>query len=126
MAASKGAQCRQTLNMPATPTASGWTASNSKARSRSAMSSPSRIGLGTAQFGMDYGISNRSGRPSELEVAAIVARAAEAGIGYLDTASGYGEAETLIGRHLPSGHSLRIVTKLPPIAGDTIEARHKS
>jgi aryl-alcohol dehydrogenase-like predicted oxidoreductase len=86
----------------------------------------SRIGLGTVQFGTDYGISNRDGRPSETEIAAILARAVEAGIGYLDTASSYGDAETLIGRHLPSGHPLRIVTKLPPIVEDSIEASHKN
>src|SRR6516165_317097 len=87
-------------------------------------SSLSRIGLGTVQFGTDYGISNRGGQPDEAEVAAILARAVETGIGYLDTASSYGDAETLIGRHLPRGHRLRIVTKLPPISGDTIAADH--
>jgi aryl-alcohol dehydrogenase-like predicted oxidoreductase len=88
------------------------------------MSQLSRIGLGTVQFGADYGISNREGRPSEAEVAAILAHAATAGIGYLDTAAGYDDAEMLIGRHLPSAHQLRIVTKLPAIAEDTITARH--
>ncbi len=73
---------------------------------------------------MDYGISNRDGRPSEAEVAAILARAVEGGIGYLDTAVGYADAEMLIGRHLPSGHRLRIVTKLPPIGEDAIAASH--
>jgi aryl-alcohol dehydrogenase-like predicted oxidoreductase len=82
----------------------------------------SRIGLGTVQFAMDYGISNRDGRPSEAEVAAILGRAVEAGVGYLDTAASYDEAEMLIGRHLPPGHGLRIVTKLPPIAEDVIAA----
>jgi aryl-alcohol dehydrogenase-like predicted oxidoreductase len=88
------------------------------------MSQLSRIGLGTAQFGADYGISNREGRPSEAEVAAILAHATATGIGYLDTAAGYDDAEILIGRHLPSTHQLRIVTKLPAIAEDTITARH--
>jgi aryl-alcohol dehydrogenase-like predicted oxidoreductase len=88
------------------------------------MSPLSRIGLGTVQFGTDYGISNRDGRPDEAEVAAILARAVEAGIGYLDTAAGYGDAEVLIGRHLPGGHGLRIITKLAPIAAGTIEASH--
>jgi len=83
----------------------------------------SRIGLGTVQFGADYGIANRDGRPNEAEVAAILARAVETGIGYLDTAAGYADAETLIGRHLPRGHQLRIVTKLPPIVEDVIAAR---
>ena len=88
------------------------------------MSRLSRIGLGTVQFGTDYGISNRDGRPSEAEVAAILAHAVEAGIGYLDTAASYADAEILIGRHLPSGHRLRIVTKLPPIMEDVITAHH--
>jgi aryl-alcohol dehydrogenase-like predicted oxidoreductase len=84
----------------------------------------SSLGLGTVQFGLDYGVSNRAGRPSEGEVAAILARAVEAGIGYLDTAPAYGEAEILVGRHLPRHHDLRIITKLSPIAEATIEARH--
>jgi aryl-alcohol dehydrogenase-like predicted oxidoreductase len=84
----------------------------------------SRLGLGTVQFGLDYGVSNRTGRPSEGEVAAILARSAEAGIGYLDTAPAYGEAEVLIGRHLPWRHDLRIITKLSPVCEATIEARH--
>lgn len=88
------------------------------------MSRLARIGLGTAQFGADYGISNRVGRPSEKEVAAIIARAVEAGVGYLDTAASYADAEILVGRHLPSGHRLRIVTKLPPIAEEVIASRH--
>ena len=84
----------------------------------------SRIGLGTVQFGADYGVSNHDGRPSEAEVAAILARAVEAGIGYLDTAASYANAETLIGRHLPPENRLRIVTKLPPVAEDAIAAAH--
>ena len=84
----------------------------------------SRIGLGTVQFGADYGVSNHDGRPSEAEVAAILARAVEAGIGYLDTAASYANAETLIGRHLPPENQLRIVTKLPPVAEDAIAAAH--
>jgi aryl-alcohol dehydrogenase-like predicted oxidoreductase len=84
----------------------------------------SRLGLGTVQFGFDYGVSNRTSRPTEGEVAAILARAVAAGIGYLDCAPAYGEAEILIGRYLSRDHNLRIVTKLSPIAEATIEARH--
>ena len=82
-----------------------------------------RLGLGTVQFGLDYGVSNRAGRPDESEVAAILARAIEAGIGYLDTAPAYGDAESLIGRLLPAGHGLRIVTKLPSIAEYTLKSQ---
>jgi aryl-alcohol dehydrogenase-like predicted oxidoreductase len=89
------------------------------------MTSLSRIGLGTAQFGSRYGISNHHGRPSEAEIADILACAVEAGIGYLDTAPGYGDAEILIGRHLAPGHALRVITKISPIEGTTIEHRHR-
>ena len=84
----------------------------------------SRLGLGTVQFGLDYGVSNRGGRPPEREAAAILARAAATGVGFIDTAPAYGEAETLAGRYLPPGHGLRIVTKTPALADVTIDARH--
>ncbi len=88
------------------------------------MTALSRLGLGTVQFGLDYGVSNRAGRPPEREAAAILARAAGAGIGFVDTAPAYGEAEALAGRYLPLGHGLRIVTKAPALADATINPRH--
>ncbi len=87
----------------------------------------SRLGLGTVQFGMPYGVSNRVGQPSEAEVAAILGRAVDAGVGYLDTAFAYPNAEVLIGRHLPVESRLRIVTKTPPLPeadnGDLLKQR---
>ena len=83
-----------------------------------------RLGLGTVQFGLEYGVSNRAGHPGEREVANILARAIEMGIGYIDTAPAYGDAEAMVGRYLPDGHGLRIVTKTPPITDTTIDARH--
>lgn len=88
------------------------------------MTKLSRLGLGTVQFGLAYGVSNRRGRPDEAAVAAILARALETGVGYLDTAPAYGDAERLIGRHLPAQHKLRIVTKTPAIAEAEIGPRH--
>ena len=88
------------------------------------MTALARLGLGTVQFGLDYGLSNRTGRPHEREVAAILARALGAGVGYIDTAPAYGDAEVITGRYLPSGHGLRIVTKSPALADAPIEARH--
>src|SRR5262245_38068192 len=87
------------------------------------MVSSLRLCLGTAQFGMDYGISNVAGRPRESEVRSILEYAAPT-IGYVDTAPTYGDAETLIGKCLPRGHQLRVVTKLPPIAAERIEPTH--
>ena len=89
------------------------------------MTSLSRIGLGTVQFGTHYGVSNRVGRPAEREVAAILERAVAHGVGYLDTAPAYGDAETLIGRLFPAGHGLRIVTKTPAVPDDKVEPRHR-
>ena len=85
----------------------------------------SRLCLGTVQFGLDYGVSNRSGKPEESEVASILSYAAESGVGYLDTASDYGNAEDLIGRYLPRGFSPRIVTKLPSIGNEVISPTQK-
>ena len=84
-----------------------------------------RLGLGTVQFGQDYGVSNRGGRADEREVAAILARAAAAGVGYIDTAPAYGDAERLVGRYLGRGHNLRIVTKTPALTIARIEAWHR-
>jgi aryl-alcohol dehydrogenase-like predicted oxidoreductase len=81
----------------------------------------SHLGLGTVQFGMHYGVSNHRGQPGEADVAAILERAEESGVGYLDTAFAYPNSEALIGRHLAPGSKLRIVTKTAPIEGAWIE-----
>jgi aryl-alcohol dehydrogenase-like predicted oxidoreductase len=77
-----------------------------------------KIGLGTVQWGMEYGIANRVGRPADAEVGRILVRAQAAGIGLLDTAAAYGEAEAVIGR-LPQAQDFAIVTKTLPWRGDT-------
>jgi len=77
-----------------------------------------RIGLGTAQFGLDYGISNPSGQVAQTELGRILALAREAGIRVVDTASAYGDAEERLGLSLEQGHPFSIVTKLPPPPSD--------
>lgn len=72
-----------------------------------------RIGLGTAQLGLDYGVTNESGRVSESEAASILALAVRAGMNTVDTARLYGESEAVLGRCMPIEGSLRIVTKSP-------------
>jgi aryl-alcohol dehydrogenase-like predicted oxidoreductase len=69
------------------------------------------LGLGTAQLGLPYGISNRSGQPSEAAAAEILEQAVRAGVRTIDTAPAYGESEALIGRLLPSGTEVQVVTK---------------
>ncbi len=74
----------------------------------------SRLALGTAQFGLAYGITNRSGQLAPHDISAVLARARVAGVTTLDTAIAYGDAEARLGRCDLSGFS--VVTKLPPYA----------
>lgn len=60
----------------------------------------SRLVVGTAQFGLPYGIANRTGQPSFEEVCRILACAVENGATTLDTAAAYGESEVVLGRAL--------------------------
>lgn len=70
-----------------------------------------RLGLGTVQFGQAYGVSNSRGRVPPGDVAAILDRAALAGLGTLDTAAGYGEAEAVLGDLETHTGPFRLVTK---------------
>jgi len=75
-----------------------------------------KLGLGTVQFGLPYGISNTSGQVIPDEVRAILDQAEACGIRVLDTAIAYGTSEAVIGvalREKPHG-SFRIVSKIPP------------
>ncbi len=57
----------------------------------------SKIILGTAQFGLDYGINNRSGRPDTAVALSLLQEASRNGICMLDTAEAYGNALDIIG-----------------------------
>jgi spore coat polysaccharide biosynthesis protein SpsF len=70
--------------------------------------------LGGVQFGLAYGVANRTGAPDDGEMRAILDLAERSGVTHLDTAAGYGESETRIGAALGPTTPLRIVTKLPP------------
>jgi len=56
-----------------------------------------KIGIGTVQFGLDYGISNSHGKTSKIEVVNILKRAKEIGVNLIDTAYAYGESEQVLG-----------------------------
>lgn len=74
-----------------------------------------RFGLGTAQFGLDYGVSNRRGQCPPGEARKILRQAAKSGFDVLDTAAAYGSSEATLGRILEPGHGFDIVTKTPPL-----------
>lgn len=75
----------------------------------------SRLGLGTVQFGMDYGITNERGRVPEADVTAILEEAAAAGVDLLDTSPLYADSEAVLGRSMPQGAGFRVVTKTPKL-----------
>ena len=57
-----------------------------------------KLVLGTAQFGLNYGVSNTSGKTLECQVSEILDLALKSGIDTLDTARSYGDSEKVIGK----------------------------
>ena len=75
-----------------------------------------KIALGTAQFGMEYGLANGTGKPLKEDVFKILAYAHKKGIAMLDTAHSYGDSEETIGEFISSsGLNFDIVSKLPDL-----------
>ena len=60
----------------------------------------SRLMLGTVQFGMSYGVANRTGQPAFRDVLDMVATVVEGGVNCFDTAAAYGTSEDVLGRAL--------------------------
>jgi len=74
---------------------------------------PNKIAIGTAQFGLDYGIANQNGKVNANEIRSILDFAHEKGINILDTAKAYGNSEKSIGNYLKlTEKNWYIVTKL--------------
>ncbi|WP_432222928.1 aldo/keto reductase [Flavobacterium sp. TMP13] len=76
------------------------------------MTELSKIGIGSVQFGLPYGISNTTGQTSEEEVSKIFKVAFTNGITIIDTATSYGNSESVIGKN--GGEKFDIVTKFMP------------
>lgn len=72
-----------------------------------------RLALGTAQFGMPYGIANEEGQVSRSAVKAMLQLAAANRIDTLDTAIDYGNSETCLGE--AGIDRFKAVTKLPTV-----------
>jgi uncharacterized protein len=71
-----------------------------------------KIILGTVQFGLNYGINNTVGKPSENEAFEVLDVANENGICFLDTADAYGDSISLIGRyHRTRNNQFKILSK---------------
>ena len=72
-----------------------------------------KLTLGTAQFGLDYGVANAIGKVNKEETLQILTFAKQVGINTLDTAIGYGDSEKRLGQ--AGIDSWNIITKLPEV-----------
>lgn len=66
--------------------------------------------LGTAQWGLNYGISNQKGKTQTPEIKAIIKLANANGCHTFDTSSAYGSSETIIGELTTDASE--VITKL--------------
>ena len=73
---------------------------------------PPKLSIGTAQFGLSYGITNTEGQVRRKEVKNILLLAHQSSIAYLDTAQSYGNSEEVLGASLPPGSNFHITSKL--------------
>lgn len=70
-----------------------------------------KLGLGTAQFGLDYGVTNASGRLTPEAISSIIRAGREIGLSVIDTAPAYGDAEERLGNALRPNDSFQLITK---------------
>jgi len=78
------------------------------------MSLSSKFILGTAQLGLNYGISNKEGQPTLDQAHEILEIAHLNGVKILDTAFAYGDSEKLIGKF--NKNCFEIISKLPDLS----------
>ncbi len=76
-----------------------------------------QLALGSAQFGLNYGISNSTGQVNAETISAILQQAKILNVNWLDTAQLYGSAELNLGR-LAISQQFSIITKLPELTED--------
>jgi len=80
-----------------------------------------KIVLGSAQFGLDYGINNKKGKVLSSEVFKILNYANANGVSFIDTAYGYGDSEKVLGSILSSKKLFfDVVSKLPSCLADDV------
>ena len=69
-----------------------------------------KLCIGTAQFGMNYGVSNTTGIPNQTELKNIINYCLENKINYLDTSASYGNSEITLGK--AGVKDFKIITKI--------------
>jgi len=76
-----------------------------------------RFVLGTVQLGLDYGIVNKGGKPTQKKATATVQNAWDGGIREFDTAQAYGTSEKVLGvafKQLRIADQVKVISKLDP------------
>ncbi len=76
------------------------------------------LALGTAQFGLNYGITNSSGKVEPSVVRNLLHYAQNNCIRFIDTAQAYGEAQTVLGENMPFPNNFRLISKFLPQLAD--------
>jgi len=79
-----------------------------------------KLALGTAQFGLDYGVSNTQGQVCPSEVNTILTLAKQENINMLDTASAYGDSENVLGK-TGLAKQFNVISKIPPLNDNDID-----
>ncbi|MBD3231359.1 aldo/keto reductase [Candidatus Dependentiae bacterium] len=81
-----------------------------------------KIALGTAQFGLDYGINNLSGKIAENISHQILRYAYDRKIDYIDTAYVYGDSEQVLGSFIKKNKiNFKIISKFSCCSIDNFE-----
>ena len=82
----------------------------------------SKFTLGTVQLGMEYGVANKTGKPSMEKAHEIIGAALANGVNSLDTAAAYGNSEEVIGAYLrKTGEKPFITSKFKSYGGNARE-----
>lgn len=83
----------------------------------------SKIVIGTAQFGMNYGINNKTGQVSLNEINTILKYATNNEISFIDTAYSYGNSESRLGEAIiKNGTVFNIISKLQKCSRNDVRA----
>lgn len=77
-----------------------------------------KLVLGSAQWGLNYGVSNTLGKTSPGELLKIAEVANKYNLNHIDTASAYGDSHSMIAKYFSA--ETKVITKLPAIGSASI------
>ena len=80
-----------------------------------------KLTIGTAQFGLNYGIANKNGQVSLTEIEKILDFSQSCGINSLDTAIAYGASESRLGT--VGIKNWDVISKLPAIPEECLNVK---